>query len=192
MPVTGVILAGGRGTRMDGQDKGLLDYHGQSLVEYIVALFAPQVDELILNVNRNEDFYAKFGYPVIADSISGYAGPLAGMFAGLEQATHEQVVFIPCDSPVVPDDLVTRLLGAARQSGSPVAVAHDGRRLQPLHALVNRNRLSSLRDYLASGERRTDTWLQSEAAVTVKFDDYPNGFINLNTPADLKSCEIKA
>lgn len=94
--------------------------------------------------------------------------------------------------PFTLDDLVAHLLDAARYSGSPVAVAHDGRRMQPLHALVNRSRLSSLRDYLASGERRTDIWMQSEAAATVEFKDFPNGFINLNTPVDLGSNEIKA
>jgi molybdopterin-guanine dinucleotide biosynthesis protein A len=187
--VTGVILAGGRGTRMDGQDKGLLDYRGQRLVEYIVARFAPQVDELIINANRNEEIYSTLGHPVIADSITGFAGPLAGMLAGLEHAAHEQVVFIPCDSPVVPDDLVARLLNTAKHAGSQVAIAHDGHRLQPLHALISRSRLSSLEDYLASGERRTDAWMQSEAATTVMFKDFPNGFINLNTPADLQSCE---
>ena len=107
--VTGVVLAGGQGSRMGGVDKGLRPFRGKPMVQHAIERFAPQVDEVLINANRNREAYAGFGYPVIADEIEGFAGPLAGFERGLAHARGELVVTVPCDSPFLASDLVKRL-----------------------------------------------------------------------------------
>ena len=112
--ITGVILAGGLGTRMGGADKGLQLFKGQTLVSHIAQRLAPQVDRLLINANRNTSQYADLGYPLISDLITGFAGPLAGLQAALSVADTEWVVTVPCDSPNLPLDLVSRLHAAKK------------------------------------------------------------------------------
>ena len=183
--VTGVVLAGGRSTRMGGQDKGLVEFRGKTLIEHVIEAFAPQVDELLINANRNTDRYELYGYTVITDTLPDYPGPLAGMMSGLTYAAHEYVVFVPCDVPLLPTDLVMQLLQGVQASGKRVAVAHDGKRLQPLHALVHRDCRESLETYLASGARKVEDWMQQQSAVQIDFSGRADGFFNLNTPAEL-------
>jgi len=184
-PVSGVILAGGRGRRMGGQDKGLLEHNGVTLVESIIAALAPQVDDLLINANRNIGRYAQLGYPVQPDSLPGYAGPLAGMLTGLEHARHDCVVFVPCDTPALPVRYVARLLRAVPSGGCTAAFAHDGRRAHPVYALLQRGCRAGLNRYLSAGGRKAEDWLQWIAARAVDFPELRSDIVNINAPDDL-------
>jgi len=185
LPVTGIILAGGRGARMGGQDKGLLEFRGRPLIEHVIDILAPQVDELLVNANRNTDAYRRYGYRVIPDGIPDYPGPLAGMLAGLACAAHETVAFAPCDAPALPDDLVQRLLQGMQQAGSPASYAYDGTRGHPVCALLQRGLHPRLAAFLDGGQHKVWHWMQHVGAVAVDFSDRPAAFANLNTLTDL-------
>ncbi len=183
--ITGVILAGGLGRRMGGVDKGLQDLRGRPLVAWVVDRFAPQVDELLINANRNGEIYAAFGDRVVADQIADFAGPLAGLHAALSVATHSLVATVPCDSPFLPADLVSRLLPALTASGADLAVARTFTQPQPVFCLCRREVLPSLNNYLGSGGRRVDRWHATLQVVEVAFDDQAEAFENLNTRVEL-------
>ena len=189
MTVTGVILAGGQGSRMGGIDKGLRDFRGRPLVGHAIERLAPQVDDLLVNANRNPEAYARFGYPVIADEIAGFAGPLAGFERGLAHARGDLVVTAPCDSPFLPMDLVERLRAALDAGNADLAVAKTGDQAHPVFSLMRRSVHASLRDFLAGGERKIDRWYASLAVVEVAFDDQPEAFLNINTLAELSGLE---
>ncbi len=184
LPVTGGILAGGRGRRMGGLDKGLLEWRGRPLVEHVLAALRPQVLELLINANRNRARYADYGYPVVGDRLDGFAGPLAGFATLLACCDTDWLAVVPCDAPRLPRDLVARLDAARRAAGADIAVAHDGQRLQPVHALLGRHLLPDLTDWLARGERKIDRWYARHRVEIVDFSDCPAAFANLNTPAD--------
>ena len=133
--ITGLVLAGGLARRMqDGRsdvDKGLVRFRGEAMVEHVLRRLAPQVDRLLINANRNQAEYRRYGHAVVADEIAGYAGPLAGLHAGLQTATTEWVVTVPCDSPFFPQDLVARLLQAAQAQNADLAVARGSGRWRP-------------------------------------------------------------
>ncbi len=181
--ITGVILAGGRGQRMGGEDKGLVPLAGRPMVEHVLAALAPQVDALAISANRNLERYRGYGHSVITDSDPNFQGPLAGMAAALAQATTPLALFVPCDGPRLPADLAARL-HAALGPDTPVAVAHDGERLQPAHALVRTDLARRLAAALPAGERRIAHCLRSLGAVTVDFSDQSAAFANVNTPEE--------
>ncbi len=184
-PVTGVILAGGKGRRMGGQDKGLIERQGRTLVESVLEQLVPQVDELIINANRNTDRYAQFDYPVITDVLPDYPGPLAGMLTGLLYAANEHVVFVPCDTWLLPDRLVERLWHGMQETDSAAVFAHDGERAHPVYAMLQRSCRESLQGYLESGQRRVEEWLQQLVASPVDFSGDRQAFANVNQPCDL-------
>ncbi len=187
--VTGVILAGGQGSRMGGIDKGLRDFRARPLVGYAIERLAPQVDELLINANRNPEAYSRFGYPVIADEIEGFAGPLAGFERGLAHAQGELVVTVPCDSPFLPPDLVQRLRDALRERNADLAVAKTGDQAHPVFSLMRRSVHASLREFLSSGQRKIDRWYGALSVVEVPFDDQPEAFLNINTLEELSGLE---
>ncbi|MGH8578945.1 MAG: molybdenum cofactor guanylyltransferase MobA [Gammaproteobacteria bacterium] len=187
--ISAVILAGGRATRMGGEDKGLIHLAGRPLVAYVIDALRPQVGAILINANRNQDQYAQFGYPVIADEIPGYCGPLAGIASGMQAAATEYIVTSPCDSPFLPPDLVERLANRMPETGAEICVAHDGSRIQPVFSLISRALLSALRTYLDSGERKVDTWYATRSTVEVDFSDAPDTFLNLNTMRELALVE---
>ena len=121
--ITGVVFAGGQGRRMGGVDKGLVELDGRALVAHVIERLAPQVGELVINANQNRDRYAAFGYPVVADVIPDFAGPLAGLHAAMAAATTPYVVTSPCDSPFLPADLVARL--ALALAATPLDLAEE-------------------------------------------------------------------
>lgn len=190
--VTGIVLAGGLGKRMSadgkGIDKGLQPLGGRALVEHVLERLAPQVDTILINANRNAGRYATFGYPIVPDALAGFAGPLAGLHAGLLAATTPWVVIVPCDSPFLPGDLVARLLDAATRAGSPIAVVRTGNQPQPVFALVHRRLAASLAHYLAAGDRKIDLWYAPLGVVEVPFEDAA-AFRNINTRDELAQCE---
>ena len=183
--ITGVILAGGRGRRMGGVDKGLLELRGRPLVAWVAERLAPQVDELLISANRNGERYATLGKRVVGDRIPGFAGPLAGLHAALEAAAHPLVVTVPCDSPFLPADLVSRLLSGLTATGADVAVARSGGRAHPVFCLCWRDLLPQLAAYLASGERRMAGWQATLKVAEIAFDDEAEAFANVNTRDEL-------
>lgn len=196
--ITGVILAGGLGRRMDGSDKGLQELRGKPMAQWVAERLAPQVDQLLINANRNGERYAAFGYPVFADQIPDFAGPLAGLHAALSAAAHPLVATAPCDSPFLPADLVSRLLAALTATGteSPwgaedaeIAVARTGDQPHPVFCLCRREVLPHLSEFLSSGQRKFERWYSTLRAVEVLFDDQPEAFENINTRGDLSRFE---
>jgi len=187
--VTGVVLAGGQGSRMGGVDKGLQVFRGKPMVQHVVERFAPQVGELLVNANRNPEAYASFGYRVVADEIEGFAGPLAGFERGLAHASRDFVVTTPCDSPFLPVDLVARLRSALDARKADLAVAKTGDQAHPVFSLMRRSVHASLRDFLSSGQRKIDRWYGALAVVEVSFDDEAEAFVNINTLAELSGLE---
>src|SRR5258706_8759083 len=169
--VTGVVLAGGQGSRMGGVDKGLQEFRGKPMAAHAIERLAPQVDELLVNANRNPEAYARFGHRVIADEIEGFAGPLAGFERGLAHASGDLVVTVPCDSPFLPLDLVARLRAALEREGAELAVAKTGEQAHPVFCLMRASVLPSLREFLASGQRKIDRWYATLAVALVDFDD---------------------
>jgi molybdopterin-guanine dinucleotide biosynthesis protein A len=187
--VTGVILAGGQGSRMGGVDKGLQLFRGKPMVQHVVERFAPQVGELLINANRNPEAYAHFGYRVVADEIEGFAGPLAGFERGLAHASRDFVVTAPCDSPFLPVDLVARLRSALESRSADLAVAKTGGQAHPVFSLMRRSVHASLRDFLSGGQRKIDRWYGALEVVEVAFDDEAEAFVNINTLAELSGLE---
>jgi len=182
--ITGIVLAGGKGSRMGGVDKGLQALRGKPMVEWVLARFAPQVDEILINANQNLATYEKYGHRVVSDAIGGFAGPLAGLHAGLNAARHPLVVTVPCDSPFLPTDLVQKL--SASLKGNDLAVAKTGTQPHPVFALMKREVRESLEAFLASGGRKIDAWYAALKVVEVSFDDEAEAFRNINTLEELK------
>jgi len=180
--ITGIILAGGRASRMDGRDKGLVDLAGRPMIEYVLEAIAPQVSEVLINANRNMEIYENYSRQVIPDSTGDYAGPLAGFAAGLAAAATELVLTVPCDGPWVPLDLVSRLKQQLEQSSSKICVAHDGERMQPVFALLRREALPEIQSYLDGGDRKLGLWVKQQEPAIADFSDHPEAFINVNTP----------
>jgi molybdopterin-guanine dinucleotide biosynthesis protein A len=181
--VSGIVLAGGQGRRMGGVDKGLKPLRGKPMVEWVLARLAPQVDEIVINANQNIPQYARYGHRVVSDEISGFAGPLAGLHAGLKAAAHELVVTVPCDSPFLPADLVFRLKNGMKNH--ELAVAKTGDQPHPVFALVRRSVLQNLEAFLAGGGRKIDAWYAALSVVEVGFDDEADAFRNINTLEEL-------
>ena len=183
--VTGVVLAGGQGRRMGSVDKGLVELDGRALVVHVIERLAPQVGALVINANRNRERYAAFGHPVVADAITGYAGPLAGLHAGLTAAATPYVATSPCDSPFLAADLVTRLARAFDEGPIDLAVARTFEQPHPVFSLVRRDVLPHLTAFLERGGRKIDAWYATLRVAEVPFDDEAEAFRNINTAAEL-------
>lgn len=189
MQISGIILAGGQGKRMGGLDKGLVAFHGLPMVAHVIKRLRPQVSEIIINANRETARYAEFGHAVVSDRIAGYAGPLAGLHAGMQAASHPYVLSVPCDSPLLPARLVQRLLDALLLHDADIAVAQAGGQLHPVFSLSRRALLPSLEQYLQQGGRKVEAWQRSLHMVTVAFDDQAAAFSNVNTAQQLTELE---
>ena len=187
--VTGVILAGGRATRMGGVDKGLVPINNRPMIAWVIDALRPQVSEVLINANRNRDRYSEFACPVIDDGDSDFRGPLAGMASAMQAARTPYIAVVPCDSPLIGGELVARLYAAAASSGSPIAAAHDGERLQPVFALLACELLDDLAGYLDDGERKIDRWYARHRYVKVDFNDVAEWFANINAPEDKRALE---
>lgn len=186
--ISALILAGGRATRMGGQDKGLIQLGGESITARITQQLAPQVDELIINANRNLEQYAALGYAVVSDSLGDYQGPLAGMAAGFSYIRSQWMITAPCDGPFIANDYASRMLSQAKYDSSRIVVATDGIRLQPVYALIHRTLASSLNEFLQTGGRKIDRWYTQHGYSEVPFSDHEM-FTNINTPQHLQELE---
>jgi molybdopterin-guanine dinucleotide biosynthesis protein A len=186
--ITGLILCGGRGTRMGGVDKGLQNHNGIPLALHAMLRLQPQVGQVMINANRNLAAYESMGVPVWTDPVADYPGPLAGWLAGLEQCRTPYMVTVPCDTPDFPVDLVARLAEALVKDDAEIAMAacvEEGQvRTQPVFCLLKSTLLESLLLYLHEGERKIDRWTARHRCATVVFDD-PQTFFNANTPQEL-------
>jgi len=187
--VTGLILAGGKGSRMGGVDKGLQSFRGKRLVDHVYERFAPQVGGIIINANQNQEEYKTFGVRVVSDAISGFAGPLAGFHAGLSISKRPFLASVPCDSPFLPADLIERLFKRLDEAGAELAVAKTGEQPHPVFSLMRRTVLDHLADFLKGGGRKIDAWYATLSVVEVAFDDEPEAFSNINTPEELQTWE---
>ena len=187
--ITAVVLAGGRGRRLGGQDKGLLEIDGRPLIEHILELVTPQVTAVIINANRNQPIYSSYGHPVISDNMTDYQGPLAGFAAALSVCNTDYIITLPCDGPFVPGDLVNRLSAAIEENDADLAVAHDGERMQPVYALIPRSLLGSLQDFLDDGDRKIDLWYARHNTALADFSDVVDTFFNINTEDDRRSID---
>ena len=193
--ITGLLLAGGRGSRMGGVDKGLQPYGSTTLAAHALQRLAPQVGPLMINANRHLDIYTAMGAPVCTDVLPDYAGPLAGFLAGLERCTTPWLVTVPCDTPLFPADLVERLAAALTAADAEIAMAataEDGvPQVQPVFCLMNVAVKPSLAAFTASGQRKIDRWTAMHRCVEVRFDD-PLAFFNANTPGELQQLQAPA
>jgi molybdopterin-guanine dinucleotide biosynthesis protein A len=199
--ITAVILAGGRGSRMGGVDKGLQNFNGVSLALHTLLRIGPQVGEVIINANRNLGAYESFGVPVWPDnsSLGEYAGPLAGFMTGLERCETPYLMTVPCDTPLFPADLVARLAQSMAQEDADFAVAcareEDGKlRPQPVFCLMHTGMLESLMRFTRNGGRKIDAWTAQHNTTVVPFDlptDDVQGFFNANTLAELHQLESR-
>lgn len=195
--ITGLILAGGRGSRMGGVDKGLQNFSGMPLALHTLMRLQPQVGEMMVNANRNLAAYESFGVPVWPDGLADYAGPLAGFLTGLERCETQWLATVPCDTPLFPPDLVARLAAAAREQDAEIAMAaareEDGQlRPQPVFCLLRVDLLESLVRFTQQGGRKIDAWTAQHRTAIVPFDapgDDPRAFFNANTLAELHQLE---
>ena len=191
--ITGIVLAGGQGRRMGGVDKGLQPLRGRPLAAHAIERLAPQVDALVINANQNAEAYAALGgaqpWRIVPDQVGGYAGPLAGLHAGLSAIATPLAVTVPCDSPFLPLDLVARLRAGLEAAGAQIAVAKTGDQAHPVFALVRREVLPHLSAFLAGGGRKIDAWYATLKLVEVAFNDNPEAFSNINTRDELAGHE---
>ena len=194
--ITGLILAGGRGSRMGNVDKGLQSFRGAPMAMHVMLRLAPQVGELMINANQNLGPYEGFGVPVWPNELTGFAGPLAGLQAGLGHCETPYLVTAPCDSPFLPTDLVTRLYQALRHEDADLAVAvtleEEGgeprRQPHPVFCLLKASLRPHLSDFLQGGGRKVDQWYRSLKVAEVVFDDAA-AFRNINTLEELRKFE---
>ena len=190
--ITGLVLAGGRGSRMGGVDKGLQAHLGMPLAMHALLRLSPQVGEVMINANRNLAAYESMGAPVWPDADTDYAGPLSGFLAGLEHCDTPYLVTVPCDSPLFPDDLVQRLAAALVEHDAEIAMAatREGGALQvqPVFCLMKATVLESLVTFTTGGQRKIDAWTATLRHVAVEFDD-ARAFVNANTVAELRGLQ---
>jgi molybdopterin-guanine dinucleotide biosynthesis protein A len=187
--ITGLILAGGRASRMGGVDKGLQIYRGIPLAMHALLRLSPQVGHMMINANRNLAAYESMGVPVWPDALPDFAGPLAGFLAGLERCETQYLVSVPCDSPLFPEDLVTRLAQGLVEADADIAMAKtlepDGEQVQPVFCLMKSTLMESLVRFTLDGGRKIDRWTAQHRCAEVLFDD-AQAFVNANTLAELR------
>ncbi|MDB5846365.1 MAG: mobA [Rhodoferax sp.] len=198
--ITGLVLAGGRGSRMGGVDKGLQAFNGTTLAQHSLQRLAPQVNAVFFNANRNLPAYAAFGVPVHADDVAGYVGPLAGFASGLRHCRTPYLATVPCDTPLFPLDLVARLAAALERDQADIAMAAAPEeagplrllRPQPVFCLLRRDLLDSLTRFVHEGGRRVHSWTAQHNTVLVPFagpEDDERAFANANTLDELQQLD---
>ncbi|MFP1734025.1 molybdenum cofactor guanylyltransferase MobA [Lonsdalea quercina] len=181
--IMGIILAGGQSLRMEGHDKGLLLLKGIPLYQHVLTRLESQVDSVLINANHHHERYRQSGYPVIGDINRQFAGPLAGIYTGLVTMKTEWALFVPCDVPALPLNLVSRL--QHHIGHHPAAYATDGERHHPTLLLINKSQTQALEAFLSRGDRKLMLFLDHIDAKPVSFSDQPQAFRNLNTPEEL-------
>lgn len=187
--ITTVILAGGAARRMGGEDKGLTQLNSKAMIAYVIERLSVQSPSLQINCNRSQQAYAEFGYPLFEDTIAGGLGPLAGLLSALEHSDSDYVLSVPCDTPLLPTDLIERMLQTIAQENAEACTVNDGDRLHPVVLLVKRSVVTGLRSYLTDGGRKVHDWFYSVPHCSADFSDQPEAFININTPEQLATLQ---
>lgn len=187
--ITGVVLAGGKASRMGGKDKGLMLLNGKPLWQHVADRLRPQVNSIVISANRNLPVYQASGLPIITDTLPGYPGPLAGILSVIQQVSAEWFLFCPCDTPFIPEFLAERLENKRHQA--PVVWVHDGERDHPAVVLVHRSLASKIEEYLARGDRRVMVFMREVGGHSVDFSDMKSAFHNMNTPQDLQQNKVE-
>lgn len=182
--VTGVILSGGRSTRMGGQDKGLMLLNGEPLYQHVLKRLQPQVSTVIISANRHQDRYQRSGCQVIGDSLDDYPGPLAGMLAALQNIETEWAAFTACDTPFIPADYVARLWQAKAEA--PIVWVKSTQRDHPMLSLINRRCVDELLHFLQQGERKVMHFMRQQGGHAVEFTEEEQVFMNVNTAEELR------
>ena len=188
MGVSGLILAGGKATRMDGANKALMPFLGHPMISHVIERLSPQVDEILINANQDLANFQAFNLPVLTDAISGLPGPLAGLHTGLEASQHDWILCVPCDSPLLPNNLAKRLLQAAIKEDAEIAIAKTEAQNHPVFCLCKKSLAADLSHYLHQGGRKVSEWQQTQRYIEVHFDD-ETAFSNINTFEDLAKLE---
>ena len=183
--ITVVILAGGKGRRMGGKDKGLLNFKDSALIQHVIEAVSRQSRQIMINANRNLDQYAALGYPVVQDQSTDFQGPLAGFYSAMSAATTEYILTLPCDGPIIVDDYLEKMRQALNDSAADIIVASDGERMQPVYALIPVRLKSSLQRFLDAGERKIVMWYEQHPTATADFSRDRALFTNINTLEDI-------
>lgn len=186
MQITGLILAGGRSSRMNGDDKGLLKLLNSPMIEHVINRLKPQVGQILISANRHLEAYQQFGYKVLVDDYDDYRGPLAGMSRGLSHSESKYLLTVPCDGPLLPLDLAQRMLDFAQQKNAKAVLAFDGKYRQPTYNLIHKDLLPALIQSLENNEHKLGKWLMDNGAVNLDFSDQKSAFLNVNTLDDLE------
>ena len=182
----GLILAGGRGRRMGGLDKGLQIYLGRPLITHVLEAMRPVVGEVLISANRHLGDYQGLGYPVLEDLYADFEGPLAGLLSAMQHTKSPFLLVVPCDTPRLSTEALRRLISVYQTGQYDLVIPHDGERLQPLVMVVGTHLKMSLTHYLHQGERRVDAWAHQHALAVVDYSDCPELFLNINTIAELQ------
>ncbi len=189
--ITAIILAGGRATRMGGEDKGLILLDGRPMLEHVLERIHPQVDQIIINANRNQEAYEAFGWPVISDNDRNYRGPLSGIATVMQSVSSHCFVTVPCDAPLLPRDLAGRFRDALEGAAAISAVADGGGVIQPVFALFKKSAEPALNHFIQAGESKVRLWHRQNSSIVVDFSDTPEAFLNINTPEQLHAIEAR-
>ena len=180
------VIAGGLGSRLEGVDKGLLEWRGIEFTLHIVKRLRPYARKLIINCNRNSEHYWPLADLVVSDGDDAFNGPLAGLRSLLLASDADYVLVSPCDTPALPEDFAERMMACLERNPGATIAVDDGERLHPLHLLVPVSLAESIGEYLASGERRMMKWLKQNNLVCCDFSDQPDSFLNVNTPKEMQ------
>ncbi len=182
-----LILAGGKGTRMKGVDKGLIRVHGKYIIEYLISMAKKYSPNVFVNANRNISFYRKLECNVIEDVLKDYQGPLAGIYSSLLQVQTDYLITLPCDGPLISDEYFTKMLESPMTNKIKCAYCND--RLQPVYALIPKKLTGTLKEFLDNGERKIDKWYSQCGLEIVDFSDKREIFINVNSEEELLQYE---
>jgi molybdopterin-guanine dinucleotide biosynthesis protein A len=189
--ITVIILAGGQGSRMGGNDKGLVSWQGKTLVEHVIDRVSPGASALVISCNRNNDFYAGFTNNFCSDQLPGFQGPLAGIQTALTIAETQLSLICACDTPKLPEELLPRLLKTLESGSAELCYPNDGTRNQFLPVLLKTSLLQPLNEYLATGGRSMKGWYSTLDTVAADFSDCPEAFINMNDARSLENSNNK-
>ena len=189
--ISAIILSGGRATRMGGVDKGLVKLQHQPFIQYVIDRLKPQVDQILINANREISQYQLLGLPVFQDEQPNFIGPLAGFSLGLQHCRHDYLLTVPCDSPFIPANLSSRLMDGLEMKNAEIAVATSSGFAHPVFCLMKQSVLPSLTAFITQGNRKVSLWQKSLAYTEVSFDDCDDAFVNVNTVEDLEALALK-
>lgn len=189
--ITVGILAGGKATRMNNQDKGLVMFNGKYMIENIINAIEPYVKHITINANRNISKYKKLGYPVVQDFYEGYAGPLSGIYSILNVTNSKYLMILPCDSPLIEWKLIQEMYNEIKSSGVEIVVAHNTNRAQPVFMIIDTAVKDSIKEYIESGSRKIDFWYLEKNYKYIYFNENCDYFKNINTEEELNNLETK-